>query len=108
LHISLRYFNAAGADPDGELGEDHNPERHLLPLVLDTASGRGEAIIVFGTEYNTPDGTCIRDYIHVSDLADAHAKGRLRPPIRSYRRRGSTAICGINSIFAYRYAANPA
>jgi UDP-glucose-4-epimerase GalE len=68
----LRYFNAAGADPDGEIGEDHDPETHLIPLVLDAASGRRENISVFGTDYDTPDGTCIRDYIHVTDLAQAH------------------------------------
>lgn len=68
----LRYFNAAGADPDGELGESHNPETHIIPLVLDAASGDREDIKVFGTDYDTPDGSCIRDYIHVSDLADAH------------------------------------
>jgi UDP-glucose 4-epimerase len=70
--ICLRYFNAAGADPDGELGERHEPESHLIPLVLQAASGRREAITVFGTDYDTPDGTCIRDYVHVSDLCDAH------------------------------------
>ena len=70
--VSLRYFNAAGADPDGELGEDHDPETHLIPLVLDAASGRRPYITVFGDDYQTDDGTCIRDYIHVSDLADAH------------------------------------
>jgi UDP-arabinose 4-epimerase len=70
--ISLRYFNAAGADPDGELGEDHDPETHLIPLVLAAASGRLSEIAVFGTDYDTPDGTCIRDYIHVTDLAQAH------------------------------------
>jgi UDP-glucose 4-epimerase len=69
---ALRYFNAAGADPQGRLGERHNPESHLIPLVLQTASGRREAITVFGTDYNTPDGTCIRDYIHVADLCNAH------------------------------------
>lgn len=68
----LRYFNAAGADPDGELGESHNPETHIIPLVLGAASGEREDIKVFGTDYDTPDGSCIRDYIHVSDLADAH------------------------------------
>ncbi len=72
--IALRYFNAAGADPENEIGEDHNPETHLIPLVLDAASGRRERITVFGTDYDTPDGTCIRDYIHVSDLASAHVK----------------------------------
>jgi UDP-arabinose 4-epimerase len=72
--IALRYFNAAGADPDGEIGEAHMPETHLIPLALDAASGRGPAVTVFGTDYDTHDGTCIRDYIHVSDLADAHVK----------------------------------
>jgi UDP-glucose 4-epimerase len=70
--VSLRYFNAAGADPDAEIGEDHNPETHLIPLVLDVALGRRNRLEIFGTDYDTPDGTCIRDYIHVSDLADAH------------------------------------
>ncbi len=69
---ALRYFNAAGADPDGEIGEDHSPETHLIPLVLDVALGRRDNITVFGRNYDTPDGTCIRDYIHVSDLAEAH------------------------------------
>ncbi len=69
---ALRYFNAAGADPEGELGERHEPETHLIPLILQAASGRREAITVFGTDYDTPDGTCIRDYIHVQDLCDAH------------------------------------
>lgn len=68
----LRYFNAAGADPDGEIGESHNPETHIIPLVLDAASGAREDIKVFGTDYDTPDGSCVRDYIHVSDLASAH------------------------------------
>ena len=71
--VCLRYFNAAGADPEGELGERHVPETHLIPLVLQVASGRREAISVFGTDYDTLDGTCIRDYIHVADLCDAHA-----------------------------------
>ena len=68
----LRYFNAAGADPDGEIGESHNPETHIIPLVLDAASGKRSDIKVFGTDYETPDGSCVRDYIHVTDLADAH------------------------------------
>jgi UDP-glucose 4-epimerase len=68
----LRYFNAAGADPDGELGECHVPETHLIPLVLQVASGRRAAITIYGKDYPTPDGTCIRDYIHVNDLCDAH------------------------------------
>ena len=70
--IALRYFNAAGADPDGEVGEDHNPETHLIPLVLDAASGRRPNVTIFGSDYDTPDGTCVRDYIHVTDLAQAH------------------------------------
>lgn len=70
--VSLRYFNAAGADPDGELGEDHNPETHLIPLVLQTALGRRETVHIFGNDYPTEDGTCIRDYIHIRDLAQAH------------------------------------
>ena len=70
--ISLRYFNAAGADPEGETGESHDPETHLIPLVLDAAAGTRPSVTVFGSDYDTADGTCIRDYIHVSDLADAH------------------------------------
>ncbi len=73
LHfVSLRYFNAAGADPLGELGERHDPESHLIPLVLQAANGRREKIAIFGDDYPTPDGTCIRDYIHVWDLCSAH------------------------------------
>jgi UDP-glucose-4-epimerase GalE len=71
--MALRYFNAAGADPDGELGEDHDPEIHLIPLAIDAASG-GQGLHVFGQDYPTPDGTCLRDYVHVADLADAHVK----------------------------------
>ena len=70
--VVLRYFNAAGADPDGEIGESHDPETHIIPLVLDAALGRRPDIKVFGTDYPTPDGSCVRDYIHVSDLAQAH------------------------------------
>ena len=70
--VALRYFNAAGAHPDGLLGERHDPETHLIPLVLQAASGRRTDIGVFGTDYDTPDGTCIRDYIHVQDLVEAH------------------------------------
>ena len=73
--VRFRYFNAAGANPQGLLGEDHHPETHLIPLVLQTALGKREAISIFGTDYPTPDGTCIRDYIHVNDLADAHVLG---------------------------------
>jgi UDP-glucose 4-epimerase len=76
---SLRYFNAAGADPDGELGERHEPESHLIPLVIQAALGQRPDIKIYGTDYETPDGTCVRDYIHVTDLCDAHllAMGRL-------------------------------
>jgi len=70
--VSLRYFNAAGADPEGQLGERHEPETHLIPLVLQAASGRRPHIGVFGRDYDTPDGTCIRDYIHIEDLCSAH------------------------------------
>lgn len=70
--VCLRYFNAAGADPKGDLGERHDPETHLIPLILQTISGRRDSFSVFGRDYETKDGTCIRDYIHVSDLCDAH------------------------------------
>jgi UDP-glucose-4-epimerase GalE len=71
-YLLLRYFNAAGADSDAEIGESHNPETHLIPLVLEVALGRRNRLEIYGTDYDTPDGTCIRDYIHVTDLADAH------------------------------------
>jgi len=69
---AFRYFNAAGAAEDGSIGEDHNPETHLIPLVFDAATGRRENIKIFGTDYDTPDGTCLRDYVHVDDLSRAH------------------------------------
>jgi len=72
--VSLRYFNAAGADPEGELGERHEPESHLIPLVLQVASGRRDHVDIYGDDYPTPDGTCIRDYIHVWDLCSAHLR----------------------------------
>jgi UDP-arabinose 4-epimerase len=80
--VALRYFNASGADPEMEIGEDHSPETHLIPLTLDAAFGKRESLTVFGTDYPTPDGTCIRDYIHVNDLADAHIRAlqRLNEP----------------------------
>jgi UDP-glucose 4-epimerase len=71
---ALRYFNVAGVDEDGELGEDHDPETHLIPVVLQAALGRREKVVVFGDDYATPDGTCIRDYIHVQDLVEAHIR----------------------------------
>ncbi|MDI6881735.1 MAG: UDP-glucose 4-epimerase GalE [Methanothermobacter sp.] len=73
-YVSLRYFNAAGADPQTEIGEWHEPETHLIPIILDAAIGKRENVQIFGTDYPTPDGTCIRDYIHVMDLANAHYK----------------------------------
>src|SRR5262245_7990631 len=80
-YAALRYFNASGASPAGDIGEDHDPEIHLIPLMLQTALGRRPHIEIYGTDYPTPDGTCIRDYIHVDDLANAHllALERLQP-----------------------------
>ena len=74
-YLSMRYFNAAGADADGEFGEDHEPETHLIPLALQAAAGSRQEVQIFGVDYPTPDGTCLRDYIHVSDLASAHVVG---------------------------------
>lgn len=71
-YVSLRYFNACGADATGQIGEAHNPESHLIPLVLQVPNGKRESVSIYGTDYDTPDGTCIRDYIHVTDLAEAH------------------------------------
>ena len=99
--ICLRYFNAAGADKDGELYEKHNPETHLIPLVLQVALGEREYISVFGNDYDTPDGTCIRDYIHVEDLAEAHilAIEKLVSEGKSYRINLGTGIgTSVNEI----------
>jgi UDP-arabinose 4-epimerase len=85
-HVALRYFNAAGADPAGEAGERHEPETHLIPLVLQAALGQRAQIEVYGSDYPTPDGTAIRDYIHVSDLADAHVRAL------AYLERGGASI----------------
>ncbi|WP_419739099.1 UDP-glucose 4-epimerase GalE [Ruegeria sp.] len=74
-HVIFRYFNVAGADPEGEVGEFHRPETHLIPLMLDAIDGKRDGLTVFGTDYDTPDGTCIRDYVHVCDLVDAHILG---------------------------------
>ena len=74
-HVIFRYFNVAGADPDAEVGEFHQPETHLIPLMLDAIDGKRPALTIFGTDYDTPDGTCIRDYVHVCDLVDAHVLG---------------------------------
>jgi UDP-glucose-4-epimerase GalE len=78
--VSLRYFNAAGADPDGRIGESHDPETHIIPIILQVAQGRRDSVTIFGNDYDTSDGTCIRDYIHILDLAQAHARAldRLR------------------------------
>jgi UDP-glucose 4-epimerase len=82
---SLRYFNAAGADPSGQIGEDHEPETHLIPLAIGAALGTRPPLTVFGTDYPTPDGTCIRDYVHVTDLADAHLRVLARLDAESCR-----------------------
>ncbi|XDA98167.1 UDP-glucose 4-epimerase GalE [Sulfitobacter sp. LCG007] len=74
-HVIFRYFNVAGADPDGEVGEFHRPETHLIPLLLDAIDGKRDALTIYGTDYPTADGTCIRDYVHVCDLVDAHVLG---------------------------------
>ena len=74
-HVIFRYFNVAGADHEAEIGEFHQPETHLIPLILDAIEGKGDALTIFGTDYDTPDGTCIRDYVHVCDLVDAHVLG---------------------------------
>ncbi len=80
-YAALRYFNAAGARPDGTIGEDHDPETHLIPIVLQVALGQRDQITVFGEDYETPDGTCVRDYVHIDDLGDAHLRAleRLEP-----------------------------
>lgn len=88
----LRYFNACGAYPDGLIGEDHDPETHLIPLVLMTAAGLRENITVYGTDYNTPDGTCIRDYIHVMDLAEAHIAA-----LNHLRQGGDSLACNLGT-----------
>jgi UDP-glucose 4-epimerase len=74
-HVIFRYFNVAGADPEGEVGERHEPETHLIPLMLDAIAGRRDGLTLHGTDYPTPDGTCIRDYVHVMDLVEAHVLG---------------------------------
>lgn len=86
-YCCLRYFNAAGADPEGEIGESHDPETHLIPLVLAAAAGDRDCIKVFGTDYATGDGSCIRDYIHVTDLADAHIR------VMNHLQSGGESVC---------------
>lgn len=95
-YISLRYFNAAGADPSGEIGEDHDPESHLIPIVLKQALGETSPLAIFGTDYDTPDGTCIRDYIHVNDLASAHLLA-----IEALRTGGKSAIYNLGNNQGY-------
>ena len=92
--VSLRYFNAAGADPAGRLGEDHTPEQHALPLILDTAMGRREKFLVYGTDWDTRDGSCLRDFIHVEDLADAHIRA-----LESLRRGAKTTAYNLGNTY---------
>jgi len=91
-YVFLRYFNAAGASLDGKIGEDHDPETHLIPLILDAVTGDRENITVFGTDYDTPDGTAIRDYIHVVDLASAHLLA-----VKHLRDGGDSLICNLGT-----------
>lgn len=94
--ISLRYFNAAGADTENDLGEDHDPETHLIPLVLKTALGQREKIEIFGTDYDTPDGTCVRDYVHILDLAAAHVLA-----LKHLKESGKTSFYNLGSSKGY-------
>jgi UDP-glucose 4-epimerase len=91
-YVSLRYFNAAGAHASGKIGEDHNPETHLIPIILQVALGQRPHISIFGDDYATPDGTCIRDYIHVSDLSDAHVLA-----VEKLRRGESSGIYNLGN-----------
>jgi len=91
-YTALRYFNAAGAHVNGKIGEDHSPETHLIPLILQVALGQREKIMVFGNDYKTEDGTCIRDYIHVTDLANAHLLA-----VDRLRKGGSSLICNLGN-----------
>ncbi|MBC8214219.1 MAG: UDP-glucose 4-epimerase GalE [Candidatus Marinimicrobia bacterium] len=86
-YVALRYFNAAGADPEGDIGEVHNPESHLIPILLDVALGKRDVVEIYGTDYETEDGTCIRDYIHVNDLGMAHISAL------DYLLKGEKSIC---------------
>ena len=95
-YVALRYFNAAGADASGKLGERHEPETHLIPLVLQVATGEREKIRIFGTDYPTPDGTCIRDYVHVSDLTQAHLLA-----LESLLKGGNSAVYNLGNSKGY-------
>jgi UDP-arabinose 4-epimerase len=92
----LRYFNAAGADPDAQIGEDHNPETHLIPLAIDVALGRRDELHIFGDDYPTPDGTAVRDYVHVVDLATAHVRA-----LKLLEGPGSSASCNLGTGCGY-------
>ncbi|HNS44097.1 MAG TPA: UDP-glucose 4-epimerase GalE, partial [Alphaproteobacteria bacterium] len=94
--VCLRYFNACGADPEGRVGEMHNPETHLIPLVVQTALGLRQQISIFGTDYPTADGTCVRDYVHVLDLADAHIKA-----VEHLTGGGETFVCNLGTGSGY-------
>jgi UDP-glucose 4-epimerase len=100
--VALRYFNVAGAAADGSLGEDHRPETHLVPIVLEAALGLRERVVVFGTDYPTPDGTCIRDYIHVEDLCAAHlvAMDALRPGDARFYNLGIGRGCSVREVIS--------
>lgn len=95
-YVFLRYFNASGASEDGLIGEDHDPETHLIPLILDAITGDRPAIKIFGTDYPTPDGTCVRDYIHVNDLGDAHIKA-----LEYLQKDGESIACNLGTGFGY-------
>lgn len=95
-HISLRYFNAAGADPEGELGEDHQPEPHLIPRIFQIALGKRQYLEIYGSDYPTKDGTCIRDYVHVTDLADAHIRA-----VEWLMRRGRSRTINLGTGHGY-------
>ncbi len=97
--VSLRYFNAAGADPDGDIGENHDPETHLVPLVLQSALDPNAPITVFGDDYDTPDGSCIRDYVHVTDLADAHVRALTYMQSNTGAHRFNLGNSNGNSVF---------
>jgi UDP-glucose-4-epimerase GalE len=98
--VALRYFNAAGAAADASLGEDHDPESHLIPNVLKVALGQREHVKIFGTDYDTPDGTCIRDYVHVEDLADAHVRAieTVRPGEQRFYNAGTGHGASVREI----------